>query len=115
MSMRQFLEDAEQANEKERGAQDTELEVMDSGMDKTSACDPEGVNLSTSTQKVDAEKEAIMALRMLFENFEEQVMHRDEVNEESASESEGSPEEVPEIDPLAQLSHVLPFEDTGMC
>ena len=30
LSMRQFIEDAEQANEKEKGVLDTELEVMDS-------------------------------------------------------------------------------------
>ena len=110
--MRQFLEDAAQENEKEKGARDTAREVMDSAMDKTNACDPEGMNLSISTQKVGAQKEAIMALRKLFEDFEEQVKHQGEVSEESASESEGSPEETPEIDPLAQLSHILPFEET---
>ena len=111
MFMRQFLEDAERENEKETGECDTELEVMDSVMEKTGACNPEGMDSSTSTQKVGAQKEAIMALRMLFEDFEDQVKHQDEVNEESASESEGSPERMPPINPLAQLSHILPHEE----
>ena len=99
MSMRQFLEDAEKENEKENeketGTRDTELEVTDSTAEvtdsttkKTGACDPEVMDSSTPAHKVGAQKEAIMALRMLFED----VKYQDEVNEESTSESEGSPE-----------------------
>ena len=43
-------------------------------MEKTGASNPERVDSSTSTQKVaSAQKEAIMALRMLFEDLEDQV------------------------------------------
>ena len=58
LSMRQFIEDAEKENEKETAAHDTELEVMDS---------------FTPAQKVGVQNEAIKALRMLFEEFEDQV------------------------------------------
>ena len=62
------------------------------------AGDPEVVNPSTSTQGVGAQKEAIMALRRLFEDFEDQVKYQDEVHEESTSETEESRD-----DPLAQF------------
>ena len=77
LSMRQLIEDVEKENEKETGAHDTEVEVTDSTTKKTGACDPEpeAMDSSTSAQKVGAQKEAIMALRMLFEDFEDQVKH----------------------------------------
>ena len=117
MSMRQFLEDAEKENEKETGAHDTELKVTDSTTEKTSEHDPEleVMDSSTSAQKVGAQREATMALRMLFEDFEDQIKYQDEVNEESSSESEGSPDGMQVTDPLAHLSHILPHpenEDT---
>ena len=71
LSMRQFIEDAEKENEKERSAHIIELEAMDS---------------SISAQKVGAQQEAIKALRMLFEDFEDHVKCQDEVNEERSSE-----------------------------
>ena len=113
MSMRQFLEDAEKHSEKETGAHDTELEVTDSTTEKTGAYDPEPevMDSSTSAQKVDAQREAITALRMLFEDFEDQVKYRDEVSEENSSESEGPPEEMQVADPLAHLSHILPHQE----
>ena len=52
-----------------------------------------------------------MALRMLFEDCEDQVKYRDEVNEESSSESEGPPEEMQVADPLAHLSGILPHQE----
>ena len=73
MSMRQFLEDAEKENEKETGACDAELEVMDStskvkdkvtksASEKTGEHDSEIMDSSTPAQKVGAQKETIMAL-----------------------------------------------------
>ena len=65
--MRQFLEDAEKESEKENGTCDSELNVKDTRADSRES-------MSHKVQKADAEdlkapnKEAIMALRMLFED-----------------------------------------------
>ena len=95
LSMRQFIEDAEKENEKEKGGHDTELEAMDS---------------SASAQKVGAQQEAIKALRMLFEDFEDQFKCQNEVKDESSSESEPS-EAMQGADPVTQLSSILPLQE----
>ena len=99
MSMRQFLEDAERENEKESGTSGAELKVMDTtaattdlATEKIDISDPDIQDSHSSVHKGDAQKEAIMALRMLFEDFADQVQYQDEIQEESASESELSPE-----------------------
>ena len=72
LSMRRFIEDAEKKREKETGVKDAELEAMDSTM---------------SMGEEGAQKEAIQALRMLFDNFEDQIKHQDEVDEGDSSDS----------------------------
>ena len=116
MSMRQFLEDAERENEKETGTCDAELKVMASTADTTDLAtekmdvsDPEINDSHSSVHKGDAQKEAIMALRMLFEDFADQVQYQDEIQEESASETEISPERSQAADPSIHLSHILPL------
>ena len=47
--------------------------VTDSTSEKAGAHDPEIMDSSTPAKKVGAHKEAIMALKMLFEDFEDQV------------------------------------------
>ena len=118
MSMRQFLEDAERENEKESGTDDTELKVMDTIADTTGlgaetmdTSDLEVGDSHPSVHKGDAQKEAIMAFRMLFEDFADQVQYQDEIQEESTSESEISPEGTQVADPSSHFSHVLPLEE----
>ena len=96
MSMRQFLEDAEKGNEKETGVEDAEVEEMDS---------------SATVQKEDAQKEAIQALRILFEDFEEQIKHQTDVNDASSSESEEPHAKLQEVDFQAHVSSVLPLQE----
>ena len=121
----QFIEDAEKENEKETGAHDTELEAMDSiplthkesGAMETGAYDAEleAVDAISSAQKVKAQKEAIKALRMLFEDFEDRVQCQNEVNEGSSSESEEPYEEKQAADPLAQLQASFHFKKMKLC
>ena len=81
---------------------DTTADTTDLATEKMDVSDPE---INGDAQK------AIMALRMLFEDFADQVQYQDEIQEESASESEISPERTPAADPSSHLSHVLPFEE----
>ena len=80
--MRQFLEDAEKESEKGTGTCEPELNVKDT---KAEAEDMEDLKASNN--------EAIRALRMLFEDFEDRVQYQNEVQEESASEAEETPQE----------------------
>ena len=66
---------------------------------------------SAIVQKEGAQKEAIQALRMLFEDFEEQLKRQDEVNDASSSESEEPNAEIQEADFRARLSSVLPLHE----
>ena len=105
LSMRQFLEDAEKESEKETGTYDSELNVKDSRGDMRES-------MSHKVQKTDVEdpkalnKEEIMTLRMLFEDFEDRIQYQDEVQEESTSEAEESSQE-----PVVHLANILPHEE----
>ena len=74
------------------------------------ASDLEVKDSHSSVHKGDAQKEAIMALRMLFEDFADQVQYQDEIQEESTSESEISPERTQVADPSSHFTHVLSVE-----
>ena len=100
LSMRQFIEDAEQENEKEKDSLDTELEAMDS---------------STLAQKTAAQQDAIKALRMLFEDFEAQIKCLNEVDEESSCESQEEPlEETQAADPCLASKASFHLKTTKM-
>ena len=76
--MRQFIEDAEKESEKETGISVSELNVKDTGCDSNDVSCQEG-----STTR---DKEAIKALKLLFEDFEDRLQYQNEVFDESASE-----------------------------
>ena len=91
--MRQFIEDAEKENEKEKGSLDTELEAMDS---------------SISAQRTAAQQEAIKVLRVLFEDFEAQIKCQSEIDEETSCDSQEEPlEETQVADPLLNFASSL--------
>ena len=92
LSMRQFMEDAEKENEKEKGSHDSELEARDS---------------STPAQKTAAQQDAIKALRMLLDDFEAQVQYQNEIDEESSSVSQEVLEETQAADPLLNFASIL--------
>ena len=68
---RQFIEDAEKESEKETGISVSELNVKDTGCQEGSTT---------------RDKEAIKALKLLFEDFEDRLQYQNEVLDESASE-----------------------------
>ena len=86
--MRQFIEDAEKESEKETGTGVSELNVKDTRCDSNDVSCQEG----STTQ----DKEAIKALKVLFEDFEDRLQYQNEVFDESASEDGEEQEEPPQ-------------------
>ena len=86
--MRQFIEDAEKESEKEIGTGVSELNVKDTRCDSNDVSCQEG-----STTR---DKEAIKALKMLFEDFGDRLQYQNEVFDESASEDGEEQEEPPQ-------------------
>ena len=89
--MRQFLEDAERESEKEIGADGSELNVKGTRIDSGEPVQCKGQKTDDENLKV-PNKEAIKALRMLLEDFEDRMQYQDEVLDESTSEAEESPQ-----------------------
>ena len=93
LSMRQFIEDAEKENEKEKGSLDAELEAMDS---------------SISAQKTAAQQEAIKGLRVLIEDFEAQIKRQSEIDARTSCDSQEEPlGETQAADPLLNFASIL--------
>ena len=86
--MRQFIEDAEKESEKETGTGVSELNVKDTRCDSNDASCREG-----STTR---DKEAIKALKMFFESFEDRLQYQNDVFDESASEDGEEQDEPPQ-------------------
>ena len=91
--MRQFIEDAEKDSEKETGTGVSELNVKDTRCD--ARCDGKN-DVSCQEGSTTRDKEAIKALKMLFEDFEDRLQYQNEVFDESASEDGEEQEEPPQ-------------------
>ena len=89
----------------------TTADATDVATEKMDTCDHEVKDSCSTAHKGDAQKETIRALRMLFEDFADQVQYQDEIQEESASESEPSRERTQVADSSSHCTHVLPFEE----
>ena len=87
--MRQFIEDAEKDSEKETGTGVSELNVKDT------RCDSKD-DVSCQEGSTTRDKEAIKALKMLFEDFEDRLQYENEVLDESTSEDGEEQEEPPQ-------------------
>ena len=103
--MRQFLEDAEKESVKETGTCGSELNVKDTKGDSEEVASNKMQNADDEDSEV-LNKEAIMALRMLLEDFEDRVQYQDEEKEDNTSEEEESSHQ----EPVIHLSNFLPHE-----
>ena len=93
------MEDAEKDTEKETGTGVSELNVKDTRPDS-------GDHVSCQEGPKTTNKDAVMALRMLYEDFEARIQHQDEVSDESTSEAEESPQET-----VVQSANILPHDE----
>ena len=110
--MRQFIEDAEKEGEGESDTSVSELNVKEI----------HGVKDIRSNRNRDvsgregpriANKEAIKALRKLFEEFEEQLQYQHEISDDSTSEEEHE-EELPQEMAVNSIAFSIDDEDEGL-
>ena len=101
--MRQFIEDAEKESEKETDTGVSALNVKDARCDSNDASCQEG-----STTR---DKEAIKALKMLFENLEDRLQYQNDVFDESASE-DGEEQEEPRQETTVHSANFSPCDET---
>ena len=101
--VRQFIEDAEKDSEKEADTGASELNVKDTRY----ACRGEA---SCQEDPRTLDKEAIKALRMLFEDFEDQLQRQNDVSDESASEEE---DETPPQRMAVHSATLFPYDEEG--
>ena len=94
--MRQFIEDAEKDSVKETGTGASELNVKDTRNAKDTKSDfRNDVSCQEGPRTLD--KDAIKALRMLLDDFENQLQYQNEVLDDSASEEGQDDEPLQEV------------------
>ena len=81
------------------------LNVKDTRADSTESVPRQGQKADVEDLKA-PNKEAIKALRMLCEEFEDRIQYQDEVQDESTSEVEESPQET-----VVYSANILPHDE----